>query len=94
MRCEPTRGSPSAMPTFQKTSAFERISASIWASDVEGDDRAGEGVNIAALEQLADPGGICVSGKVAREVEKLLSASSRWALSKSRTSPSQSKPFR
>ena len=40
---------------------------------VEGDDRFGEGVNIAArLEQLADPGGICVSGKVAREVEKKL----------------------
>jgi TolB-like protein/class 3 adenylate cyclase len=40
---------------------------------VEGDDRYGEGVNIAArLEQLADPGGICVSGKVAREVEKKL----------------------
>lgn len=40
---------------------------------VEGDDRFGEGVNIAArLEQLADPGGICVSGKVAKEVEKKL----------------------
>ena len=40
---------------------------------VEGDDRYGEGVNVAArLEQLADPGGICVSGKVAREVEKKL----------------------
>jgi adenylate cyclase len=40
---------------------------------VEGDDRYGEGVNIAArLQQLADPGGICVSGKVAREVERKL----------------------
>src|SRR5205085_428209 len=40
---------------------------------VEGDDRYGEGVNVAArLEHLADPGGICVSGKVAREVEKKL----------------------
>jgi hypothetical protein len=40
---------------------------------VEGTDRHGEGVNIAArLEQLADPGGICVSGKVANEVEKKL----------------------
>ena len=40
---------------------------------VDGDDRYGEGVNIAArLEQLADPGGICVSDKVAREVEKKL----------------------
>ena len=40
---------------------------------VEGADRHGEGVNIAArLQQLADPGGICVSGKVAKEVEKKL----------------------
>src|SRR5262249_46277317 len=40
---------------------------------VEGDDRLGEGVNIAArLEQLAEPGGICVSGKVSKEVEKKL----------------------
>lgn len=41
---------------------------------VEGDDRYGEGVNVAArLEQLAEPGGICVSGKVASEVERKLS---------------------
>jgi adenylate cyclase len=40
---------------------------------VEGDDRFGEGVNIAArLQQLADHGGILVSGKVAKEVEKRL----------------------
>lgn len=40
---------------------------------VDNEDRYGEGVNIAArLEQLAEPGGICVSGKVAREVEKKL----------------------
>jgi TolB-like protein len=40
---------------------------------VEGDDRYGEGVNIAArLEQIAEPNGIYVSGKVAREVEKKL----------------------
>jgi adenylate cyclase len=36
---------------------------------VEGEDRYGEGVNIAArLQALADPGGICVSGKVGKEV--------------------------
>ena len=47
--------------------------ASISASIVEGADRHGDGVNIAArLEQPADPGGICVSGKVANEVEKKL----------------------
>jgi TolB-like protein/class 3 adenylate cyclase len=40
---------------------------------IDGDDRYGDGVNIAArLEQLAEPGGICVSGKVAKEVEKKL----------------------
>jgi hypothetical protein len=40
---------------------------------VEGKDRYGEGVNIATrLEQLAEPGGIYVSGKAAREVEKKL----------------------
>ncbi|ASP95815.1 adenylate/guanylate cyclase domain-containing protein [Sinorhizobium meliloti] len=40
---------------------------------VDGEDRYGEGVNVAArLEQLALPGRICVSGKVAKEVEKKL----------------------
>jgi adenylate cyclase len=41
---------------------------------VEGEDFYGEGVNIAArLEQMAAPGTVYVSGKVAREVEKKLS---------------------
>jgi TolB-like protein len=49
-----------------------RIGINLGEVIVEGDDRFGEGVNIAArLEQLADPGGICVSAKVA-EVEKKL----------------------
>jgi adenylate cyclase len=40
---------------------------------VEGDDRYGEGVNVAErLQQLADRGGLCVSGKVAKEVERKL----------------------
>ena len=50
-----------------------RIGVNLGEVIVEGDDRFGEGVNIAArLEQLAEPGGIWVSGKVAREVEKKL----------------------
>ena len=50
-----------------------RIGINLGEVIVEGEDRYGEGVNIAArLQQLAEPGGICVSGKVAREVEKKL----------------------
>lgn len=50
-----------------------RIGINLGEVIVEGDDRYGEGVNVAArLEQLAEPGGIFVSGKVAREVEKKL----------------------
>jgi TolB-like protein/class 3 adenylate cyclase/tetratricopeptide (TPR) repeat protein len=51
-----------------------RIGINLGEVIVDGEDRYGEGVNVAArLEQLAAPGGICVSGKVAREVEKRLS---------------------
>jgi len=50
-----------------------RIGINLGEVIVEGADRHGEGVNIAArLQQLADRGGICVSGKVAKEVEKKL----------------------
>lgn len=50
-----------------------RIGINLGEVIVDGDDRLGEGVNIAArLEQLADPGGICVSAKVAREVTRKL----------------------
>jgi class 3 adenylate cyclase len=50
-----------------------RIGINLGEVIVEGDDRYGEGVNIAArLQQFADPGGICVSGKVSKEVEKKL----------------------
>jgi TolB-like protein/class 3 adenylate cyclase len=53
-----------------------RIGVNLGEVIVEGADRHGEGVNIAArLQQLADPGGICVSGKVANEVEKKLAFS-------------------
>src|SRR5215210_3524539 len=48
-----------------------RIGVNLGEVIVEGDDRYGEGVNVATrLEQLAEPGGIWVSAKVAREVEK------------------------
>lgn len=50
-----------------------RIGINLGEVIVEGDDRYGEGVNIATrLEQIAEPGGIYVSGKVAREVGKKL----------------------
>ncbi|CAN5394333.1 hypothetical protein BH10PSE7_BH10PSE7_19510 [soil metagenome] len=50
-----------------------RIGINLGEVIVEGEDRYGEGVNVAArLQELADPGGICVSGKVSREVEKKL----------------------
>ena len=51
-----------------------RIGINLGEVIVEGEDRFGEGVNIATrIEQLADPGSIFVSGKVAKEVEKKLS---------------------
>ena len=50
-----------------------RIGINLGEVIVEGEDRYGEGVNVATrIEQLADPGGICVSGNVAHEVEKRL----------------------
>jgi TolB-like protein/class 3 adenylate cyclase len=50
-----------------------RIGINLGEVIVEDEDRYGEGVNVAArLQQLAEPGGICVSGKVSKEVEKKL----------------------
>jgi adenylate cyclase len=60
-----------AVPEDQRIQV--RVGINLGEVIVEGEDRYGEGVNVAArLQQLADPGGICVSGKVAREVEKKL----------------------
>ncbi len=51
-----------------------RIGVNLGEVIIDGKDRYGDGVNIAArLQQLAEPGGIWVSGKVALEVEKKLS---------------------
>src|SRR5262245_34502520 len=50
-----------------------RIGVNLGEVIVEGDDRYGEGVNIATrLEQLAEAGDVYVSGKVAKEVAKKL----------------------
>lgn len=50
-----------------------RIGVNLGEVIVEGDDRYGEGVNIATrLEQVAEPGTVYVSEKVAREVERKL----------------------
>ena len=60
-----------AVPEDQRIQV--RIGINLGEVIVEGEDRYGEGVNVAArLQQLAEPGGICVSGKVAKEVEKKL----------------------
>jgi adenylate cyclase len=50
-----------------------RIGINLGEVIVDGDDRYGEGVNVAArLQEIAEPGGICVSAKVSKEVEKKL----------------------
>jgi TolB-like protein/class 3 adenylate cyclase len=68
------RGLAERNASISKDRRFEvRIGINLGEVIVEGDDRYGEGVNVAArLQQLAEPGGICVSQKVSREVEKKL----------------------
>ena len=68
------RGLAERNASISEDRRFEvRIGINLGEVIVEGDDRYGEGVNVAArLQQLAEPGGICVSEKVSREVEKKL----------------------
>jgi adenylate cyclase len=50
-----------------------RIGVNLGDVMVEGDQIYGDGINIAArLESLADPGGICISGKVHEEIRSKL----------------------
>src|ERR671912_371117 len=52
---------------------FLRIGINVGDVIVEGTDLYGDGVNVAArLEGLAEPGGICLSGKVREELRKRL----------------------
>ena len=53
-----------------------RIGVNLGEVIIEGEDIHGDGVNVAArLEGLAEPGGICVSGKVVEEVRNKLEVS-------------------
>src|SRR3954452_3773535 len=50
-----------------------RVGVNVGDVIVEGEDIYGDGVNVAArLEGLAEPGGVCVSGKVREELRKRL----------------------
>src|SRR2546426_11045413 len=50
-----------------------RIGINVGDIIIDGDDIFGDGVNVAArLEALAEPGGICISGKVYNEVAEKL----------------------
>src|SRR5215471_466520 len=52
-----------------------RIGIDVGDIIIEGDDIYGDGVNVAArLQELAEPGGICVSGRVYEDVHGKLTA--------------------
>ena len=53
-----------------------RVGVNIGDVIIDGDNLYGEGVNVAArLEAIADPGGVCLSGKVFEEVKRKLDLS-------------------
>ena len=68
------RGMAERNASVAEDQRFEvRIGINLGEVIVEGDDRYGEGVNVASrLQQLAEPGGICVSEKVSKEVRQKL----------------------
>ncbi|MBV7518924.1 hypothetical protein KW852_15055 [Ensifer sp. ENS12] len=70
---EQVKDANSALPDERKI--VFRIGINLGDIIGQGDDIYGEGVNIAArLEQLADPGGICISGKVFDEIQGKINA--------------------
>jgi adenylate cyclase len=75
-----------------------RIGINLGDIIIDGDDIYGNGVNVAArLEALAEPGGICLSGRVVEQVEKKRTSTSASPPSdrrRSRTSKSRSMPTR
>jgi hypothetical protein len=94
----PKRHGASVTLTSQRISALlERIGVNLGDVIVEGEDRHGDGVNVATrLQQVAEAGGICVSRTVAGNRE---STSSRCGLSRlasiaSRTLPSPVSMYR
>ncbi|ESW78986.1 adenylate/guanylate cyclase domain-containing protein [Mesorhizobium sp. C280B] len=68
------RGMAERNASVAEDQRFEvRIGINLGEVIVEGDDRYGEGVNVASrLQQLAEPSGICVSEKVSKEVRQKL----------------------
>ena len=60
-----------------------RIGINVGDVVVEGDDLLGDGVNIAArLEAIAEPGGICISDAVQKQLAGKTDFSSRTSASK------------
>lgn len=74
------RGMTAVCRGLREDERFEvRIGISLGEVIVEGEDRYGDEVNVAArLQELAEPGGICISSKVANEVRKRLDIGLQW----------------
>jgi adenylate cyclase len=69
---QPARKAENAKLPPERRMEF-RIGVNLGDVMVEGDQIYGDGINVAArLESLADPGGICISGKVHEEIRSKL----------------------